>query len=396
MEKDIIIRNIKVESKCDSIFGASHVASLEAMIDSQRLYFSVPEEFVEYLERDSYDAFFIAALPLALLTGRNIRIEGVLSEKLYYNVINDLIPILCIQRPEFRPVSVKCDGLRSTFYKDAKAVGCGFSGGIDSLCSIELNKMAPPSFKITHLFNINAGANSDNGLRYKQRYLERLATAYGIPLLNFDSNIHKVINLDHGRIDHSKIHTVRNLGSILALQKLVRKFIYSAGYAYQHCGVFQTDESSFADPIVLGLLSTEATEFISVGSRLTRVQKTEIVSEIPLSYECLHVCLRTCLVPPTTFDAPLNCGYCKKCLRTLLTLEILGKLERYSQVFDLGKYKAVRNSYIENHIIMLPDVFEKEIAEYAMDRKFAPIVKKLKGRNLVKLKIQLARFFAAR
>ena len=41
-----------------------------------------------------------------------------------------------------------------------------------------------------------------------------------------------------------------------------------------------------------------------------------------------------------------NCSACDKCLRTLLTLEVLGVLERYRAVFDLDVYARHRDRFI--------------------------------------------------
>ena len=41
-----------------------------------------------------------------------------------------------------------------------------------------------------------------------------------------------------------------------------------------------------------------------------------------------------------------NCGKCDKCLRTLFTLELLGKKEEYADIFDFNEYAKYRSKFI--------------------------------------------------
>jgi hypothetical protein len=56
-----------------------------------------------------------------------------------------------------------------------------------------------------------------------------------------------------------------------------------------------------------------------------------------------------------------------------LTLEIIGKLEKYKSVFDLDKYRKVRNSYIRHVLRNKNKPFHREMLEYEkkVDFKFS-------------------------
>jgi hypothetical protein len=105
------------------------------------------------------------------------------------------------------------------------------------------------------------------------------------------------------------------------------------------------------------LLSTESVTFYSAGSNYSRVQKTQIVSEFELSYQYLNVCL---------FKIK-NCGRCLKCKRTLLTLDILGCIEKYRNVFNLDAFYKIKDSYIKeviaskNSDILFKDIYEEMV-----------------------------------
>ena len=106
-------------------------------------------------------------------------------------------------------------------------------------------------------------------------------------------------------------------------------------------------------------LSTESIELYSDGYEKTRFEKTHFLTEIPETKEWLSVCWR---------DIE-NCSECPKCVRTLSTLELLGKLEDYQCIFDLEKFT-------DNHdwhwakIIRLSknDYFYNEIYQEALKR----------------------------
>lgn len=66
-----------------------------------------------------------------------------------------------------------------------------------------------------------------------------------------------------------------------------------------------------------------------------------------------------------------NCGVCKKCLRTLLPLEILGKLDKFSRVFNIEQYRKNSFNYkvrcLQNYG---EDPFETENVDFAREHNF--------------------------
>ena len=52
-----------------------------------------------------------------------------------------------------------------------------------------------------------------------------------------------------------------------------------------------------------------------------------------------------------------------------LTLEILGLLDQYDQVFDLDEYRRIRYRYI-SHVMSSDDTLSREIVELARARGF--------------------------
>lgn len=79
-------------------------------------------------------------------------------------------------------------------------------------------------------------------------------------------------------------------------------------------------------------------KFFSVGGNATRMEKTAYIANYPPTYKYLNVCV----------EKSQNDGICFKCVRTLLTLDALNVLERYSQVFDIEHYNSNRKQYLRD------------------------------------------------
>lgn len=87
---------------------------------------------------------------------------------------------------------------------------------------------------------------------------------------------------------------------------------------------------------------------------MTRVQKTEYISRNPLTHKYLEVCWADQTAKEiwhnTAFlenKTKINCGWCDKYLRTLLTLDIvLGSVAAYGNIFELSQYYSRKREYI--------------------------------------------------
>lgn len=87
----------------------------------------------------------------------------------------------------------------------------------------------------------------------------------------------------------------------------------------------------------------------------TRVEKTDFISTNIFVKKHLYVCWKEIFKNewPQYWndikDSALknrNCTKCDKCMRTCLTLDLLGHLDDYNELFDLPQYYKARNSYV--------------------------------------------------
>lgn len=341
-------------------------AVVEYANSRQYLWYRVNARYGHFLTTERMDGFVVALLPLAMITGEDLYIDGAMSEKLYYNLTNYYMRILCSVIPSLRSVRIVPAQLDSgRTYQSEGGVATGFSGGIDSFCVVadHLRDDIPSAFRITHFIFNNVGAFGKAGTRpglFHDRYtaLSGFPSEAQIDFVKIDSNLDDILPTQVGYV---MTITLRNVSAVLMLQKLFSKYLYASSYKYEDCFVGPTNNSGYSDPFTVHLLSTETLECISVGCQYSRAQKTIKVADFEPSRRYLNVCASNKSVG--------NCSTCWKCARTLLTLEILGKEGFYEGVFDLNAYHRIREQYIVS-VLISPHPLLREVAELAKSKDF--------------------------
>ncbi|WP_316346940.1 hypothetical protein [Desulfuromonas acetoxidans] len=305
----------------------------------KELWFRVQNDFAELISHNS-DAAVIALLIPAMLSNEEIKVEGAVSERLLLNLSGPLQKILQLIIPSLNVIHIHAAETNSVS-NPAKGVATGFSGGIDSFCTLDdfkYNKKSDRS-QITHLLFNNFGSHGKTNAQkiFDKRYIALLDTTQkiGLPFVKIDSNL---ADFYDKKINFKQTHTIRNAVAPFLLQKGIGTFYYSSGLSYETTFIGKKSDTAYSDLVTLPMLSTESLHLTSVGGEYSRVEKTLKVSHIPDSYETLDVCARG--------RNEINCSACKKCMRTLLTLELAGKLKQYAAVFDLDIFQKERARYI--------------------------------------------------
>jgi len=323
--------------------------------EENTLWFKFDKEFADYAVLEKSDAFLVSLLPLAMQVHEDIRLDHPVSEEIYYNVTEYLIPLISLAMPEMGRVRVVHNGFSDIARMGMDGVvGTGFSCGIDSFFTLAEHARPdiPSSHRITHCVFMDVGSHGVLGseaeqLRFKRRLdiTRTCATEFGMKFVVIESNLSQFI-----QDAYVKTHTLRNAAAVLVLEKLFRIYYYSSSVSFENLHVKDKD-IGHSDPMVLSYLSTNHLRFVSSGVQFNRTEKTEIVSRFEPSYRYLNVCT-------ITGD---NCSVCDKCLRTMLILDMWGKLELYAGVFDLDKYRREKRRYI-CHLLATRsrDVFSRE------------------------------------
>jgi len=118
------------------------------------------------------------------------------------------------------------------------------------------------------------------------------------------------------------------ISTALILDKNISKFLVAShSIPISPCG---------SHPLTDHLLSTENLEVIHHGMTSSRLYKTKILSNWPVTYDYLRVCWEKT-------NGLLNCCECEKCLRTMIPLELTGTLSKYSTFPKLLKIENIKN-----------------------------------------------------
>ncbi|MDX2254935.1 MAG: hypothetical protein NW214_05415, partial [Pseudanabaenaceae cyanobacterium bins.39] len=166
---------------------------------TENLWYAVDRHYGDFLTIAKLDAFVVGLLPFAMQQNEDIYVNGALSEKLFYNLTHAFIKILTLLIPSLHPIKIipedLDDGKR---HSTIGGVATGFSGGIDSFCTLidHLNNSAvPQSYQLTHLVLNNVGSHGAGGRNlFQKRYQRLLAFAQEVqlPLIKIDSNLHDI------------------------------------------------------------------------------------------------------------------------------------------------------------------------------------------------------------
>ncbi len=334
MNTRLTISKIYIEETKNNVKVCSKIKSDK---EDYILWFEIENEYKKYIIEERADAFLVALLPYAIKHELDIYVENSISSKLYYQLTTYLIPMLC-DKFEKRQIDISCNSLDNKKYNTGKAVGTAISRGVDSLYTIAKHtNLKTKEFNITHLTLFNAGATGQYGgdkarELYNQKVQEgkKFAKENEFDFVSVDSNMNEFLMMSH-----TKTHTFRTTACILLLQKLFSKYYFSSTYDFNDTRIDAEEDIAHADVLMLSCLSTEDITFYPAGIERNRIGKVKELVNYKPSYNSLNVCIYE----------KNNCGFCTKCMRTIMELYSIGKLDLYKNVFDIDKFYKNKSKY---------------------------------------------------
>lgn len=344
----ITLKNIRVRQNDDFSYL---VCDMKAdFTDVRELWFSVPIRYEDWLTEDVFDAFLVEMLYPAMYYNEDIYIDGNVSPKLLFNIREYVQYAVKAYRPEFHIVSIKAKGTAVCNKKD-KLCGTGFSAGVDSFSTFYDRYVLEKdeSYKISALFFFNVGSHGGGGDIARKRfhvrydYLKKFPREIGLPYIPVDSNM---FDFYHYEWEYDAGIFCR-ASAILVFQKMLSNYYVSNTLSYSDLldGIKEArrhDLASSMDCVLLPILSTEEVAIHVDGAQYLRVEKTSRIA----NYEPVRRYLNVCVKSTNDYVTAKNCGTCSKCLRTLFTLDVLGLLDKYADVFDIEAYKRDRYEYM--------------------------------------------------
>ena len=376
------ISNLRLENRYSDVALVADVESKK--FGKTTIWVSASKEYESWLCIDRYDGFLLALLYPAMAYGENIEVDGIVSKRLLRNIMRHVQEILVAYNHRLNKVKIEVKGTSSEVIKTAKHIGTGFTGGVDSFSTIYENYVLEndAEYKIDTLVFLNVGSHGhfwqDEAYQktmFQNRYefLKSYPNVINLPFIQVNSNIHSY----YSEWNFSRFHILATLSAILTVQQKIKKYYFASAvggydvwidkakeYRDTSANSYNTDIAVFTEAYLLPLLSTETIELVSDGLQYTRVEKTIGITDYPLSKQFLNVCLES-------EPQKKNCGQCYKCLRVLMTLQVVDKLDEYAEVFDIEKYSEKRFYHwcvavsSANH-----NLFQKEITNFAKENGY--------------------------
>lgn len=336
----------------------------------RELWYEVDLKYEQYLCLERSDAFVLAMIYFAMITGEDIECNGVVSNEFLHNVNTHLIPLNCNERNEYRQIHIYAEATVQRLDTVNKN-GTGISCGVDSFDTVltYLDREMDQTHKLSILSVFNAGAfhNMPNmqkcighEMTIEEWHLEafddfkktcirgqKVAEQLGLDFVSVNSNIS---DLYQGVFFQS--HAYRNCSCVLALQKLFSHYYYaSAGEIGKPFSGLKEDASDNVN-----LFSSNTVKFYLSNPLKTRIEKIKYISDNEVVRANLYVCC----------EKSYNCGQCEKCRRTLTILEVLGKLELFETSFS--NISAFNNRGWKNYVWILDQLksncYAKDLYEY--------------------------------
>ena len=339
----IKIGNLRKESKngwtylkCDF-----EVTGMVNPFKEDTMWVAVEDKNEDMLSTKVYDPFVLLPVYLGMHYGQDVCIEGNVSARLYHNVTHYLMSIFDNFSDYTQRINLTVKGFDTVEECDARLVGTANSCGVDSLVTIYDNYVMEqnPDYKINSLFFVNCGLIGRYSDATRQLWIEKAALSekaadeLGLPMYLIDSNFAEFVY----KIGMQKIVYLAIYSCVLSLQKYVRRYLMSGNFSYDEVAEFgknsrDFDIAEYSETYLLHLISTEKIKFVIDGAQYTRGEKIERISDWDIARKYLNVCY-------TRTTHGFNCSDCNKCMWTLIPLEAMGKLEDFSQVFNLDIYK---------------------------------------------------------
>ena len=306
----------------------------------KELWFEVPSEAAEFVS-DKCDAAVLALLVPAMEAGEPLHAEGRVSRRLLTALNESYQQMLSPVMPHLTGIRVTAATVTDE-PAEAREVATGYSGGVDSFTTL-LRPRAEGEQPISLLIHNNVGGHG-SGVRADSVFRERLQRArhaagqLGLPLVSVDSNLDGFYGPGSGFM---ATHSLRNIAAVMVLQRKVGVYEYSSGHPRARQVVRRPGDIARIDEASLPLLATESFRTVPTGGERTRLEKLLLVSERPVTFALLDVCIQ-----PRHTHGRINCSACIKCLRAQFLFECAGRLERYQEVFDLRRWRGLRSFQI--------------------------------------------------
>ena len=348
----MIVKNIRMwEGKNDCRLIATVSCGTLSTATNFDLWYAFPKEYKQFISLTGNP--FIAALLLPSMSMcEPLIIDGPISPQLY-SASSKIMDIFHSWDKSFKKIKIKAEDCVNVM--DPIANASFFSGGVDSFYTIlknaELHQNDADS--ISHLILIHGfdiPLNNEEMFNKVFKNIYKIGERLGKKVITVKTNLRDVTK---AYVKWGIYHGGALVSIALGLEKLLKKVYIASADSYAQ--LIPTGLTPYLDP----LWSTENLIFEHDGAEATRLEKIQNkIIKSPVALENLRVCWKN-------VAQKFNCCECEKCLRTMISLSLLGVLEKCSTFNKPISLEKVRNLEIDDSTAM----FFKENLELARTLK---------------------------
>lgn len=252
-------------------------------------------------------------LPLASRLGEDLQISLPIDQQLFESS-EELVSIWSNWYDNMSAVRVIANNIESASAKKTTAIGSAsfFSSGVDSFFT------ALKFDRISHLLLV---LGFDMPVRYEEAFTQHKKRIDGIAQQMDKTLISLSTNIRESRwqeVHWEAVGTGPSLACIaLLLEDHFSEVFVPSSVSYSNLASLGTH------PLVDPLFSTKALKIHHHGCTHSRFEKIEAISQFDITQKELHVCYRG---SDGQGQDQHNCCRCNKCFRTMIALELCGKL----------------------------------------------------------------------
>ena len=285
---------------------------------------------------DNYDHFFIVGALAAFLRNEPYEHLGSVCGKLYANF--HLVMQQWSGWWKYQPIKIEAAQVaadRAATRTDA--MGCLMSGGVDSLFTALTKSDEISAFvHLDHCRSEQAGS----AINRPHTGLESFAKGLGRSLYRIETNVMLAFpeiedawsSLSHGACMASVGHFLSGELTTLCI---------SASFADNQMRPWGSH------PMTDQWLSSDLLQFKHVGTDFNRFEKHKVIAENPAYLEFLSVCEHG----PQSGEH-INCSNCQKCLRSMITLDLLDIEPALAPTIDWSSYtpEKLKQFLLRGHV----------------------------------------------
>lgn len=277
------------------------------------------------------EAFVTAALPVAMGHGVALRAPGRVSPRFAESIDRWQRTFAAWLPDELSPTTVEAKTRRPR--PPSTGVGAFFTGGVDSFYTVLEHRERLDG--LVYVWGYDLPLEQWPELRQEVAVGVRTAAAeLEVPLVEIETNLHDWSDL-HGAAWGTTYHAVALAAVAHLLTPSFGELLVGSTYTYRD--LFAWGSTPITDP----LLGSDLMTITHDGCEADRVERIRRIAESDVALRHLRVCWEN-------RDLSYNCGVCEKCIRTMIALQICGKLDQCATLpaIDIDRVRALPHNYV--------------------------------------------------